>query len=122
MTENYDSAAIHVLGAPDEGTAMTVAQALVRFGFASVAVHSRERVESAATLEWEVTVLDDGPYFDDDNVGENAWAAIHQYAIAIATRLGGWEIGGTRCAPTTLQRKAFGATHTFKLEALARNP
>lgn len=100
-----------------------VAQALTRFGFASVVVHSHEHVESAAILEWEVTVLDDGPYFDHD-IGESAWAAICRYAIAIAiaTRLGGWDIGGTRCTPTTLQRKAFGATHIFAFEALARNP
>ncbi|MFE4456044.1 hypothetical protein ACFROC_01685 [Nocardia tengchongensis] len=120
MTENGDSAAIHVFGAPDEGAAVVVAQALARFGFASVAVHSHERLESATTLEWEVTALDDGPYVDD--VGESARAAIYRYAIAIATRLGGWEISGTRCTPTILQRRAFGATHTFGFEALTQNP
>lgn len=118
MTGNAD-AAVHVFGAPDEESAVMIAQALSRFGFHSVAVHSSDRsIGWPTTGEWEVTALDDGPYFDDDT-SERVLAAIRRYAIAVAVSLGGRHIGGTRCAPKTLQWKALSAEHLFESGTLA---
>lgn len=116
MAEERMMAGIHNFLAPDEHTAVAVAKALTRLGFARVAVHAPDEGRTTVSRPpWKVAALDEGPY-PDDPVGRHTLAVVARIAGAYAQKQGGRPSGGSLCTPEGFSNEETGARHVFTAE------